>query len=161
MGPNFASISLGTQTTRSVTNSYHCSRPRNEEFGKTNSLWCAWSAITFISSAKNGTRQQVFEHVLTELTLRDTEGDLKLLTFALQATKPSDGKYHSYLCGPASWQQTRVSRKICFLRNTLPSRPLTILHVPHYPLVTPPLTSSSTLLLSTFGWHGNDTSKSD
>lgn len=52
-------------------------------------------------------------------------------------------------------------RKICVLGNTLPSRPLTVLHVPHYPLVIPPLLRSSTLLLSTFGWHGNDTSKSD
>lgn len=52
-------------------------------------------------------------------------------------------------------------RKICFLGNTLPSRPLTILHVPHYPLAIPPLASSSTLLLSTFGWHGNDNSRSD
>lgn len=51
-------------------------------------------------------------------------------------------------------------RKICFLGNTLPSRPLTILHVPYYPLVIPPLPSISTLLLTTFGWHGNDTSKS-
>lgn len=116
MGPNFASLSLGTQTTSSVTNSYHCSRPKNEEFGKTNSLWRAWSAITLISSAKTA-RKQVFEYVLTKLTLRGMEGDLKLLTFALQATKPSDGMYHSHLCGPESRQQTRVIKENLFSRE--------------------------------------------
>lgn len=107
MGPNFASISLGTQATSSVTNSYHCSRPKNEEFGKTNNLWCAWSAITFISSAKTARK----------LTLRGMEGDIKLLTFALQATKPSDGMDHSYLCGPERQQQTRVIKENLFSRE--------------------------------------------
>jgi hypothetical protein len=127
MSPNFASISLGIQVMSTVANSYHCSRPRNEEYGKTNRLWHAWSAITFISSAKTAGKQ-VFKCVLTGLALRGSGRELKLLTFVLQATKPSDGMYHSYTSVALKDCPRQESlRESCFLCNILPSEPLKLI----------------------------------